>query len=465
MSLYDLSQEGLINQPVDDELTRTALTLTYGVLASKWASVASTNLVFLSEADTGKLMIASMIVTAEPLHMVIYSDNASEGGHSVTAYAYDSSQARFRIYDSNFPNDEVTMGWNVLTGFGTYSKAAAYPSGFFDSIGYASDDTFGSPAQFKNIVTQWENGTLVDYFANLTATDKNGVSQALAYGQSVTVAISDQANQTVTGVFTRPAGSTLPVYLHVFVDGARQPAQSATIDASGNYTVSFATQLTQKAEVMLIVSEHHSDLFHGFSAFGVFTVDPGATHFFQNFGFEKGDLSFWTAATTLRSNGRTFLPTKAQIVGVGFDPIAGDIPTLQFGSYALRVNDSDPNYHVTSVSQRATVPATGSPQIRFKWAAVLEDPQHTAADQPYVDVVVRNITDGIELYRRRFYTNDPSFGGWRAYRSGTWKAIPWQTVVLTGLSGYAGDTIELQVIGADCGLGGHGGYVYLDGEE
>jgi hypothetical protein len=137
----------------------------------------------------------------------------------------------------------------------------------------------------------------------------------------------------------------------------------------------------------------------------------------------------------------------------------------QFGSHALRINDDTPNFHKTYVSQKAIVPATGNSQLNFKWAAVLQDPQHTATDQPYVDVIVRNVTKGTELYHKRYYTSDPSFIGWKNYQGGLWKAIPWQSVVLTGLSAYANDEIELRIDGADCGLGAHGGYVYLDGEE
>ncbi len=158
-------------------------------------------------------------------------------------------------------------------------------------------------------------------------------------------------------------------------------------------------------------------------------------------------------------------PTKIYVVDVGFDPIASDIPTVQFGSHSVQINDSDPNYHTTFIQQTATVPTTGNPQLNFKWAAVLEDPQHSPADQPYIDVAVANLTKGIDLYRKRFYTSDPSFGGWNSYQGGQWKAIPWQSVLLTGLSTYAGDQIQLRVDGADCNLGGHGGYVYLDGEE
>jgi hypothetical protein len=158
-------------------------------------------------------------------------------------------------------------------------------------------------------------------------------------------------------------------------------------------------------------------------------------------------------------------PTKLTVVNVGFDPIATDIPTAVFGQHAAKVNDEDNNFHTTFVAQTATVPASGNPQLNFKWAAVLEDPQHPAEDQPFVQVTVKNVTKNIVLYERSFFTNDPAFTGWKSYQSGNWKAIDWQTVVLTGLSQYAGDQIELKMVGADCNQGGHGGYVYLDGEE
>jgi hypothetical protein len=215
--------------------------------------------------------------------------------------------------------------------------------------------------------------------------------------------------------------------------------------------------------VVLLVSQHARDIGAGFSAFGRFTVK--SQEFFINFGFETGDLTGWTAQTTLRNTGAVFLPTKATVVGIGLDPIATDLPTSVFGQRALMVNDATPDYHSTLVQQRARVPVTGSPQLRFQWAAVLEDPQHSPADQPYVEVTVRNVTKGTTLYQKRFYTNDPSAPGWKDYRNGTWKSIPWQSVVLGGLSQHAGDEIELLVNGTDCNLGAHGGYVYLDGEE
>ncbi|TDM05408.1 MAG: hypothetical protein C4K60_11515 [Ideonella sp. MAG2] len=63
-----------------------------------------------------------------------------------------------------------------------------------------------------------------------------------------------------------------------------------------------------------------------------------------------------------------------------------------------------------------------------------------------------------------YYTNDPTYTGWKPYQSGSWKAIPWQLVDLP-VANHAGDTLVITVEAADCALGGHGGYVYLDAEE
>jgi hypothetical protein len=201
------------------------------------------------------------------------------------------------------------------------------------------------------------------------------------------------------------------------------------------------------------------------TAFGKFTVQPQGKNFLVNFGFESGDVAGWSGQTSLLRDGTVSTPTKLTVVPAGFDPIATDLPTTAFGRYALRINDETPGYHRTFVAQRATVPGSGNPQLTFKWAAVLEDPTHDPNDQPYVEVSVRNITRGEDLYRKRYYTSDPSFPGWKDYLGGSWKAIPWQSVVLPGLAAYANEELELRIEGADCRLGGHGGYVYVDGEE
>lgn len=457
--LFQLAQQGIDNQPFDDELTRTALTLTYSLISQKWQSFAA-SIITPKATQTGLLVLSSMIATGIPVHFVLHSGTE---GHSVTVFGYDAATKQFLIYDSNFPGETTTFPWSLADGFGAYSKHASYPADMFKNIGYASDDTFGAPSQFAKIINDFESKKLLDYFSHLAVTDQAGKVQSLEYDKKVTVALPYQDQQSISGHFSRPAGMSGPAYLHVYIDGAKLGQVATTLGPSGDFKIDFPKKLEQKQEVVLIVSQHPRDIGTGFSGFGRFTAK--SKEFFINFGFETGDLTGWTAATTLRDTGAEFQPTKATVVGIGLDPIATDLPTAVFGTHALMVNDSTPDYHSTLVRQRATVPATGNPQLRFQWAAVLEDPQHEPQDQPYVEVTVTDVTKGTTLYQKRFYTNDPSAPGWKDYMGGAWKSIPWQSVELGGLGQYAGDEIELLVRGTDCNLGAHGGYVYLDGEE
>ena len=460
--LYAFAQEGTVEQPTDDEITRSALALTYAVIAGKWASVAG-SIIIPAAVDAGRLMLQSMIVTGQPLHLVMHSKNTTDGGHSVTAYGYDATTKAFRIYDSNFPKTEVTFPWTLASGFGAYSRAASYPAKMFDYIGYATDDTFAAPAQFAKILSDWKGGKLADYFKNLSVTNpKDSVTTVLDAKQQFSLEIPYEDGKTVQGQFMPPAGSTNPVFLHTYKDGVKQ-GDGIPIGPDGKFTITFPAKLENKVDVMLLVTEHARSLTTGFSAFGRFTVKPEGKNFFVNFGFETGDLTGWNTQTTV--GGRVLTPTETLVVGTGFDSIATDLPLSVFGKHAVRVNNKEDGYHITYVSQRAKVPAIRNPQLRFQWAAVLEDPRHAPDEQPYVDVLVRNTTKGTDLYRRRFYTNDPNFTGWKGYLGGGWKAIPWQTVVVTGLAASASDEIELSITGADCSLGAHGGYVYLDGEE
>ncbi|MDQ5984575.1 MAG: hypothetical protein CSYNP_00270 [Syntrophus sp. SKADARSKE-3] len=45
----------------------------------------------------------------------------------------------------------------------------------------------------------------------------------------------------------------------------------------------------------------------------------------------------------------------------------------------------------------ATVPNVTNPQLKFYWTVILEDPQHEPEYQPYVDVLVTDLTTGTTL--------------------------------------------------------------------
>jgi hypothetical protein len=137
---------------------------------------------------------------------------------------------------------------------------------------------------------------------------------------------------------------------------------------------------------------------------------------------------------------------------------------VYFGNSAARVNYSDGGYQISTISQTATVPDMINPTLEFYWAAVLEDPSHAADFQPYVDIIVTDDSTGSEIYHKHFYSNDPSYSGWISLIGGSWKGIPWQKVQFD-MSNSIGNVVTIRVEAADCGLGAHGGYVYVDGIE
>jgi hypothetical protein len=115
-----------------------------------------------------------------------------------------------------------------------------------------------------------------------------------------------------------------------------------------------------------------------------------------------------------------------------------------------------------------TVPSTvADPKLTFVWAAVMQNAGHPATQQPFVDIIVEDVTNNYEVvYYKHFFANDPSYPGWIAGNgSGAtqWYGINWQPVTLTDLSARKTHVLRVRVVGADCTLGGHGGYAYLDG--
>ena len=190
--------------------------------------------------------------------------------------------------------------------------------------------------------------------------------------------------------------------------------------------------------------------------------------FFTNMGFETGDFTGWSheSHTWKKPAPGSYTPEKSAIVTQDDDYIAGPfISQVYLGNYSTRVNSGDDKWHISTISQTATVPDVINPIVEFYWAAVLEDPNHPSADQPYLNITVKDENTGYYLYQRHFYSNDPAYSGWISildqYQS-LWRCIAWQKVFFS-LASAVGHDITINVEAADCGEGAHGGYVYVDG--
>jgi hypothetical protein len=222
--------------------------------------------------------------------------------------------------------------------------------------------------------------------------------------------------------------------------------------------------------------------FHAVAVACIAAVATPALAIFQNGGFETNSFASWTQ-TAGRNNGLTGTPPftsgslnitaggsfRGFIRGPGYtDPRA---PTLVFpraGSYTAQVNhETQAGGLMSSISQQDVItaadrdPGDGRLHVRFSYAAVLDDPSHTPAQQPFFFVRLRNITKGTTLYEDFTYSNQPG----KTFLPGTGDYVytPFVNVDIVVPDADLGDTLEIQALASDCSPTAHPGYVYLDG--
>ncbi len=143
---------------------------------------------------------------------------------------------------------------------------------------------------------------------------------------------------------------------------------------------------------------------------------------------------------------------------------------MGYGSYSGRVNNQDNNYHFSTLSQTVAAP-TGITNIYFAWAAVLEEPTNGVGHDgvyPNFSISLFDNTTSTSLYNKQFDVSNASgfvtwhIGAVEGGGNGVWRYSDWQIVALNA-AGLDGDSLTLTVLASDCGLGGHGGYAYVDG--
>lgn len=205
---------------------------------------------------------------------------------------------------------------------------------------------------------------------------------------------------------------------------------------------------------------------------------------FTNGGFETGDFTGWTfqigtnnglvgaqpftAASIVFSGGGA---NTSAVVGAGVDPRAPHLMLPRAGAFTARVNDSPGGANINAIRQSDVVtaadrdPADGRLHVRFSYAAVLENPSHAPSQQPFFFVRLRNVTKGTTLFEDFTFANQPG----KTFITTTVSFSPWTAtasfinVDILVADADLGDTLQIEAIGADCSLGAHGGYVYLDG--
>lgn len=201
---------------------------------------------------------------------------------------------------------------------------------------------------------------------------------------------------------------------------------------------------------------------------------------FTNGGFEQNSFAGWTLGggvnpgllgaepfTSASIQITPGAPGPASIVGQFSDPLAPTIMLPRVGQLTAKLNDENGGALVTTLVQIDTLsnadidPADGLPHIRFAFAPVLDDPSHAPDEQPYFYVSVKNLADNSIVFEQFAYSGQAGVNFLNG--TGNWKYLEFQNVDAVLPLSAIGQQIELTVIASDCALGGHGGYVYIDG--
>jgi gliding motility-associated-like protein len=187
-----------------------------------------------------------------------------------------------------------------------------------------------------------------------------------------------------------------------------------------------------------------------------------------NVDFEDGSLNGWSSSTGFNPNyngaGCCASTGGAQAImtGGGTDPCGGFPVVAPGGAYSLRLGDNNINGVADRVEQSFTVSANNT-FFTYQYAVVLEDPGHSAADQPSFQIEMLD-GNGNQITCAQYqvsagqgipgFQNSPNCPG-VVYK-------PWTTVAID-LSGFLNQTVTLRFTTYDCALGGHYGYAYIDG--
>ncbi len=192
--------------------------------------------------------------------------------------------------------------------------------------------------------------------------------------------------------------------------------------------------------------------------------------------FESGTLGGYEAYHgTIHSNGiiefhaQEISNEQHRIMHIsdGYDPIANQFCFLNdelrvtgsgTGRYTLRLGDVQNGARTSKVVLSFDVTADVS-FFLLKYAIVINDPSHDHSVQPRFELNIKdqdgNILDCGE-YKVRAEANIDGFES-----CADWRIRPWTTAGFE-LESYLGQTISIEILSTDCGLGGHGGYAYID---
>ncbi len=209
-----------------------------------------------------------------------------------------------------------------------------------------------------------------------------------------------------------------------------------------------------------------------FSVNSVFTQNVACT----NSDFEQGNFTNWTGQTgvccpintptngliTAPNNSATNLGRHVIMTGTGTDPnTCNQVPTVAPGSiYSARLGNSSTGAQAEKLRYNFTITPQSS-LIIYKYAVIMEDPDHTPADQPRFEVRLID-QNGVDIPCTYYLVVAGSgTSGFSTCNSSGTKYKNWQTVGVDA-SAYLGQTVTLEFSTGDCEQTAHFGNAYVD---
>jgi gliding motility-associated-like protein len=203
-----------------------------------------------------------------------------------------------------------------------------------------------------------------------------------------------------------------------------------------------------------------------------------------NIDFESGNFDGWTCYTgnvasvnntnviSFNSSGGP-VPGRhtmfSAVSGGGNDQYGGFPVNCPNGSgHSIMLGNNNAGREAEGVSYDFTIPAGANTyNLIYNYAVVFQDPGHRESEQPRLDLLVQNLSDGypITCSSFSFFANGSPLPGFQLSPNPGGNTPVWYkswTAVSINLDNLAGKTIRLFFKTADCTFRIHFGYAYID---
>ncbi|HLP92799.1 MAG TPA: hypothetical protein VK168_02140 [Saprospiraceae bacterium] len=196
-----------------------------------------------------------------------------------------------------------------------------------------------------------------------------------------------------------------------------------------------------------------------------------------NSNLELGNFQGWdgyygsrsgSSSVNLNSLSNGIVPGRHTIrqLSDGFDPIVGGnlLPQVSEGNYSIRLGNNSGGAQADVIKYTFTVNAQNQ-RFSFKYAVVLQDPNHNAGEQPFFTYYLLKgssilfSSSNLPIAGKQVLADasNPFFKGANGVIYREW------TPVCIDLSKYIGETMTIVFVTADCSFTQHFGYAYIDG--